>query len=1783
MRKSPAYSRHLENFLRLLLLLGLTVTYCGAQSLPHWDAALSAARQGTANARILCIGDSTTWGYEIGGPIPNSYPAQLATLAATGGNPSVSGLSIPNGTDSRWTIGAGWNSASLGAANTQALTNTGGGGALTFTATVLADSFYVYYIGGSGTGYTPVGAFTAQATGGSSVSVPFNSSLTGGIYRALVTAGSASSTNSVSITVASGNSAVIAAVEPFLSTKNQVLVGNAGVIGTATVNWNSNQPGGSFSFISGTTPDLVIISLGINDAGASVPVATYTSNMQAIISAAKATGADVILSTMPPAQGTPYTTYEPEYVTAIKSLAASNNLQLIDFYGILGGSFNAANMSDALHPNIGGTTLWAKSMLSTTFPTIPVQVTATQAILKYTAPTAAACTLQVSESPTLSPLVHDVDPSLFSGSNLDSRTGNTAVGLNRSFVVGTRRSDVAGDGNLYSRALQANTTHYYSLSCSGLVVTGQFTTVNPPLGNTFPEPMPFNSAGWGNYGWPTINWADKTVNYIDPLTGILIKRVTGPGEGVTSSVSGYNAAAPASPFNGNGGFNYFTDFNAAWTNASNVLSGSQSTYATYSGAASDPLFVAWDNNSMPEGFGWFDPGTNYGRTLDSVQLAAFGTGTDGSATNRTVEFCLSFYDSGRTCNTGYYTLTLPQTAPTPATTASGVYPASTIASSFAGAGGTAHTYTPFPDGGSWAGWGAVARRNDIAIMTGTYSSNGSTITNTSGYHAYFNLNWKAGGKIYLAGTTPNCPSNVCTIYSVTNGNTLVITQNLASLGNPTGAFHSLTSGILVKKTTGTGTINLSLSSAYAQSMAYVNPNGGDNQICSFTAVTVSYAADGVTPITPVAGYFCTFPISSNGNTSIHLLIPATGEVRFLTPNYVDNYANQTGSDQLRGNVLGWQTGMFDPSIGTKLYIPAPNSGIMTAQYTNSVSGCNFGSYAHSLYPGNGWGAGEDTTVYGFQGAMWTNSCMSYNSAPFLASNSTDLSSRIRANSKHWTPVMGTTAKISAIRGGNVFVNMGPTGQDTAAGLFILNLANGALALDSDSLAGAFPMRWNNPHSTNIGAPKGNMSVTSHSPMGNGKPTGNPAFNDFGEGPFVFTPTTMNYNGTMSSNTMIPASTQAGVATGQNNACPTGIATYLVQQGATGNNCITFQSQMACSVGPYWPSTGTTTLTAGATGTATTLNVASVTSPAITAGTYLYITTPTTTFPGFELVYVSGVSGTTLTVTRSVNGYPSAQNSGATVNVLSGTQSPEATAYPCDHGPLDVAGKPVWSEPSPIQVGDEFSLLPAVSNWPEYETWQIVSVTSLGNANYQFVASRFPTSDANGCVIPNGGFTPPTWQNGWQGYMYPICDFTAFADTSNLSAGWVYNYIGGGHTAFGYGGTSGYDTVVQSSDAADPYTVNFQVPLMSAANPFAYSPSWKISSSVAFAGYTPTYPWQSYPSMMQFAAPDPMMGRWMVDWHANNGSGGTNPDNGDMTGGNYTGVPVSGTSTVWAFTQSGVTIPYKYIQPTAYAGYHLLQDVSSPAMGNVVTDATPWTSCTAYVAGECRTGSTAGVTYISVPQAGGGRTGSTLGSCWNNWWDENAPCVINMQWHGASAVQGRVDTTDPNGQNWRKITTGFMGPGIEFPYTGMTVDPTGQWGLFDCNWCNGYRSDMFMAKLPPFPSEQPTTNVGTAFIPVTVSLDPSAQFDQARVRFGYVENGGSPSNFYCTPRADACMTSSTITPFAFISEGAAWASCASGCNINVPAVPGRVLYYVVDRKNSTSGQTSMSEMRTSVNP
>src|SRR5450432_4805765 len=74
-------------------------------------------------------------------------------------------------------------------------------------------------------------------------------------------------------------------------------------------------------------------------------------------------------------------------------------------------------------------------------------VTNTQAVLQYTAPDTTPCMVEVSTSPTFVPLVHDVDPAIFAGSNLDNRPGRTVRLAGVSELEYGRPGGAAGSGD----------------------------------------------------------------------------------------------------------------------------------------------------------------------------------------------------------------------------------------------------------------------------------------------------------------------------------------------------------------------------------------------------------------------------------------------------------------------------------------------------------------------------------------------------------------------------------------------------------------------------------------------------------------------------------------------------------------------------------------------------------------------------------------------------------------------------------------------------------------------------------------------------------------------------------------------------------------------------------------------------------------------------------------------------------------------------------------------------------------------------------------------------------------------------------------------------------------------------------------------------------------------------------------------------------------------------------------------------------------------------------------
>jgi hypothetical protein len=230
-----------------------------------------------------------------------------------------------------------------------------------------------------------------------------------------------------------------------------------------------------------------------------------------------------------------------------------------------------------------------------------VGTTPTQAVLQYAAPSAAACTVEASESPTYLPLVHDVDASLFPQANLDTRAGDLVSGQARVLVIGKRYSETASDQNTYSRALQANTNHYFRVNCNGVTGTATATTANIPGGATYNDGPQIDTQP-GQWKMPT-RIEDRTQTTIDPQTGALLHQVSLDAESYRSHGYGYQGM-----FLTYGGFNRACD--SKMVGPANGALGFLCTFPRY--------------GQMANGVYWIVPSTAEVRYLGDLPILAGG-------------------------------------------------------------------------------------------------------------------------------------------------------------------------------------------------------------------------------------------------------------------------------------------------------------------------------------------------------------------------------------------------------------------------------------------------------------------------------------------------------------------------------------------------------------------------------------------------------------------------------------------------------------------------------------------------------------------------------------------------------------------------------------------------------------------------------------------------------------------------------------------------------------------------------------------------------------------------------------------------------------------------------------------------------------------------------------------------------------------------------------------------------------------------------------------------------
>lgn len=1318
--------------------------------------------------------------------------------------------------------------------------------------------------------------------------------------------------------------------------------------------------------------------------------------------------------------------------------------------------------------------------------TIPVHVagvTSTQAILVYNAPDADACTAIVFDS-SGNP-AHDTDATLFAGAESDLRLGNVANGTSRIVVVGQRKADLAVDGKMYSRALQADTPYRLQVSCDGGTETGSaaFRTRTIPLGNSAPDPFPFNSNGYGNYEYPTVDFSDAGKTYIDPQTGILLKRLTTPGYG---SPGQHSSLVPL----------YVYDLSGTWNSPQNVLA-DDGQLANYSGAggSSNALFIPTPTAEGQRAY--MDYSENY---VDDMLARLKGYGDQAAAIDRTMNACITL-DAGRTCAGNTISLVLPLSSVAEVTGPS-AYP------------------SPF-----FAGWGSPnipvdSMAADFAGNGRSVSVNHTVVTNTTplllGTYQYaFPDHLQNGDHIHIAGSAPVCANNDCAITGSIDATHLSIQQDLGSsfsgakttlttgvsagatslnvadsspfiknfYGYPmyamtietdavqctalSGATFSGCSGInsnhlagvtvtsqsfiltnfglKIWKQTGTGTVYVdSVKYDYASSADYSVGYEGEGLVCS-GSVTANYAADGVTPLSqPAAGSIC---ILSDiwGNPFLYFFNSSDGELRPIARLSSSGVAQDSSNPllfyQYDANSHNIQTCAYDAANGKFRSLPLDYSPA-----TNPYLACT-GNLTE--------GAGNDIV-------------------------SQIQRSYPQIDMTYWGP-----PQFSSVLGGIATFQMRPTQNALAwACFFDMTKAAGQQLLYCSDTWSHYPLRWGGMHG-GFGNRTADGWLT-FSLMGSLESP-----NETGVGQYTMQVKQIYNDGgsTSLSNSFVDPSTceQLGVNDSR-----------WLSQGATGRNCIK-------------------------------VNVA----------------------------------------TEPVNTNPSQQDLASNANLGS---RPMAWAHNASSCGGDGTTSHCWSSLQPIGEGDWLRDLSDPGGDTGAERFLVAKKTTLADGSIDLVLSR----GASAAPVPLCLGAKTSHASGFT-FMVDLpfgCAGNEYWTKADDPAHTIYadNPIPyGAHTNLQYDSTSGSFTqwtpYAYGLGGNVPGQYGFGYGIRSGQLPSFFSKQYDfgIAMGYAFSGsLTGIDSVQTHPgSLLAYdgAGKRSISG---LDARPLGGAAGGNP-----LAWYDTLTPVSGTQQVYKIslplqTPGGQPLPNTGLdrKRRAVVGWYahtLLKDISGP--GSRITDTTADSFCIADFAGECVTGSNKGDQFVSVANA------DTSGEC-TIWYVRKTPCLASLPNEVARYVQYDVSRPDPTGMRWRVLTSLWGGPGRTNNYANIHGTDGTDWVFGVGKWVNGVRSEIFGAKLP---SWQIDSQYRGDFIKMPVALG-GRSGDSVRIRFGY------DANLYCTSRQEACSTGATNgDAFAWLSEPVQWQSCSAGCTVTIPAVSGRVLYYVVDRKDA-SGMIVSSGMQ-----
>jgi hypothetical protein len=295
--------------------------------------------------------------------------------------------------------------------------------------------------------------------------------------------------------------------------------------------------------------------------------------------------------------------------------------------------------------------------------------------------------------------------------------------------------------------------------------------------------------------------------------------------------------------------------------------------------------------------------------------------------------------------------------------------------------------------------------------------------------------------------------------------------------------------------------------------------------------------------------------------------------------------------------------------------------------------------------------------------------------------------------------------------------------------------------------------------------------------------------------------------------------------------------------------------------------------------------------------------------------------------------------------------------------------------------------------------------------------------------------------------------------------------------------------------------------------------------------------------------------------------------------------------------------WKYSQVVKMSGKNVMLDQSGPS--TVLTDTTGdyYKLCNVLRDGECHATSKAGWVYFVVPNLAGtgGCGGGQFAAIPSDFCYGNNPIglhTVNQVFFGPGTENGEgIHGSRQPALPQESATHRVVGAGAHRELASAFSSPrtlpatANARSLVDQSWLitpifqsevksvdddqrgvpGGVRWDWALTRIPPPPPRDSIRR--DQFISVPVKLGGMPGADNAVVEFGY------NSQFYCVGqwadtiwdgRSETCVKGDHAEgDYGFAGDTITGVSCASGCTVNVPAIPHRVLYFRHVYRNGTT--------------